>query len=318
MLSASPFWGIVAGHSVVCSRRGCLCNVSQLRRFLLYQVAALLLERANRSNCPSSGCAEQSVQTLVVLRDHGPLHGSVGLLCLHGEVPDSLPEARRYLEQALGILTHEPERSNTEAYALAGFAAVAFKQGNYSEALDSDRRCLQVYQKKLYTEPHLSWVAPLAGMAAVYYARQQWDDFQVVTEKAYQIAASTMTADDPRRLNVELMVARLREHQQSFSDANFLLQDVLAKSPQQRPRTQQVREAAQLDLKSLPVSDLPLTEASPESSTIHPCMIRGHYHARQRGNRTVIGRASVEAETWASASTKKNNRKYLSQGPRLV
>ena len=208
-------------------------------------------------------------------------------------------------------MTHEPERSNTEAYALAEFAAVAFKQGNYSEALGADRRCLQVYQK-LYSEPHLSWVVPLAGMAAVYYAREQWDNFQVVTEKAYQIATSTMTADDPRRLNAELMVARLREHQQSFSDANFLLQDVLAKSPPQSPRTQQVREAAQLDLKSLPVSDLALTEASgvQHRPSLHD---KGQYHARQSGNRTVIGRASWKLKRWLQRVQRRTNRKYLFQ-----
>lgn len=200
--------------------------------------------------------SEEAKESLSILQGWlPPGHHEVAAAEAHvgtelSHLPDSLPEARKYLEQALGILTQEPERSNTEAYALAAFASVAFKQGNYSEALEADRRCLHIYQH-LYPKPHFSWVVPLAGMAAVYYTRQQWDDLQVVIEEAYGIATSTMLADDPRRLNAELMMARLREHQRSFSDAIFLLQDVLAKSSPQSPRTQQVRATAQIELKKL-------------------------------------------------------------------
>ena len=165
-------------------------------------------------------------------------------------LPASLPEAGTQLKAALRILTLEPERSGTEAYALLGLASVDFQEGHYTEALDADRRSLKIYRSK-YAEPQPAWTTSLVGMAAVDYKQQRWQDFAVVAEQAFAIASSTMKADDPRRLQAELYVARLRIRQQRKTDARVLLQSLLSHSEEGNPKTQEVRKAAENDLLNL-------------------------------------------------------------------
>lgn len=144
--------------------------------------------------------------------------------------PSQLAEARASLESSLRTLKREPERSATEAYALAALGSVAFQQGCHAEALARYRESLGIY-KQVYARPHFSWSIPLTGTAEILYAEHKWRDARQYAGEAYRISEATLHGDDPRRLKASLIFARClaKIHQQVQAAA--IAREVLAEAP---------------------------------------------------------------------------------------
>ena len=159
-------------------------------------------------------------------------------------------EARNVLQKAIITLNREPERSQTEAYALLALASLDRQQGINREALSAYKKSLTIYQQ-LYPQPNLTWAVPLTGIASVNYEQRQWNNLQQSAQQAFEIASEKLPVDDPRRLNASLLQARSLIHQNRRQEAEVLLQQILAHAPEGDARTSQSREAARVELAKL-------------------------------------------------------------------
>ena len=162
-------------------------------------------------------------------------------------LPGKTAEAEAELEPALEILRRGPAASMTTGHALIVLCRVRNQQGRLVEAIAADKRALNEYQT-LYPKPHFTWTSPLAMLADLYIQMNRWNLAKPAAEQAWQIAKLTSVPEDPRRLNAELVLAKILVHEGRISDASTLMNDVVAHAPEGDLRTRDVRGGALMAL----------------------------------------------------------------------